>query len=666
MSTQRYRVINPSGLYIGEDFYALNTVLTLTSVGAKYLLLNKLIALASEQAPVGDPGEPSEDDVMIYITVGLHDELVSLTKLREMFPSIKGDKGDQGDVGPPGSRGQKGDKGDRGEQGRGIALSGAVATFADLPVSASDGDLFVTLDDGHGWAWINAAWNDIGQFRGQKGDQGPVGPQGIRGQVGEKGDKGDPGDPGNPTYASRAELGATNAAASEEAAAGHATDAATSAASALSLAADAQGYRDDAQTAATNAATSETNAASHASAAATSEMNAASSESNAQSSATNAGLSATAASNSAAAALTSEGNAATSAASSTSSASAASTSEANAASSAAAASLSASNAATSETNASTSATNAQNTLNSFKGIYYGALASDPALDPNGAAITDGDFYFNTATKKMRFHNGTAWADMVSGGTQKRFIYTATAGQTTFTGADAFSNALAYTPGCIEVVVNGLWVPYSEYTASNGTSIVLSSGSTAGDVVYVFALAAFTIADVCARSLNGSDILDKAAFRSNLGLTSLAIAAPGHIPAEPSNGTPAAGEIGEVVTASATIGMSNGVTANVTSFTLGAGDWDIYVDCQVTAAGATSLGNLSISVSNTSATIDSSTLDRYWQLRFAAGWQDPIMSPRIGPYNRKLTGPTTFYITALAGFANSSLNVGAFVRARRYR
>lgn len=523
MSTQRYRVISPSGLYIGEDFYALNTILTLTASGAKYLLLNKQIALASEQAPVGDPGEPSEDDVMIYITIGTQEELVSLTKLREMFPSIQGDKGDQGPQGPVGSRGQKGDKGDKGEQGRGIALSGAVATFAELPQSSNDGDLFVTLDDGHGWAWLNDAWNDIGQFRGQKGDQGPIGPQGIRGQVGEKGDKGDPGDPGNPTYASRAELGATNAAASEEAAAAHAADAAATAETVLGIAAEAQGYRDDAQAAQAAAATSEANAAGSATAASTSEANTATHENNASGFATAASESAVAANQSATtagghatAAATSESNAATFAGQAQTHANAAATSEGSANSSAAAAALSEGNAATSATNAAASATSAQTTLNSFKGIYYGALASDPTLDPNGAAITDGDFYFNTATKKMRFYNGTAWADMVSGGTQKRFIYTATAGQTTFTGNDAFNNALAYTPGCIEVVVNGLWVPYSEYTATNGTSIVLSSGSTAGDVVYVFALAAFTIADVCARSLNGSDILDKAAFRANIG------------------------------------------------------------------------------------------------------------------------------------------------------
>lgn len=569
MSTLRYRVITPSGIHIGEEFYDLNAILSLTAIGAKYLLLNKQIALASEQAPVGEPGEPSEDDVTIDVTFGTQTIAVSLTKFRSLFPSIKGDKGDQGIQGPVGSRGLKGDKGEKGNDGRGIALAGVVATSADLPTSSDSGDLYVAQDTAHGWAFIAGIWVDIGEFKGPKGDQGPIGPQGIRGQVGEKGDKGDPGDPGNPAYADRAELGAINAAASETAAAGSASASAASAdASAVSASASLS-YRNASQLAASGAATSESNAAAHASAAATSEANAATSATNATASASSAAshsasanASATNAGNSATAAATSQSNAATSASNAATSASGAAASQASAASSA-------SSAATSETNAATSATNAQNTLNSFKGIYYGALASDPALDPNGAAVTDGDFYFNTATKKMRFYNGTAWADMVSGGTQKRFIYTATSGQTTFTGADAFGNSLAYTPGCIEVVVNGLWVPYSEYTASNGTSIVLNSGSTTEDVVYVFALAAFTIADVCARSLNGSDILDKAAFRSNLGF-----------------GT-TTGKIGERLAVQGSTGsLSTGTAQVAVQITLPVGTWDIHGHCVWGGPGAT--------------------------------------------------------------------------------
>jgi hypothetical protein len=68
----------------------------------------------------------------------------------------------------------------------------------------------------------------------------------------------------------------------------------------------------------------------------------------------------------------------------------------------------ASTATTQAGNASTSAAAALASLNTFKGQYYGALASDPTVDPLGAAMTAGDLYLNTAVPEMRVHAGGAW------------------------------------------------------------------------------------------------------------------------------------------------------------------------------------------------------------------------------------------------------------------
>ena len=54
-------------------------------------------------------------------------------------------------------------------------------------------------------------------------------------------------------------------------------------------------------------------------------------------------------------------------------------------------------------------------------------------------------------------------------------FTATAGQTTFTPP-------SYTVGFIQVFRNGVLLGSADYTASNGTTVVLSSGATAGDLV----------------------------------------------------------------------------------------------------------------------------------------------------------------------------------------
>lgn len=63
---------------------------------------------------------------------------------------------------------------------------------------------------------------------------------------------------------------------------------------------------------------------------------------------------------------------------------------------------------TQASNAGTSAAAALASLNLFKGQYYGVLASNPTLDPLGAAIGAGDLYFNSAATQMRVYDGAAW------------------------------------------------------------------------------------------------------------------------------------------------------------------------------------------------------------------------------------------------------------------
>ena len=68
-----------------------------------------------------------------------------------------------------------------------------------------------------------------------------------------------------------------------------------------------------------------------------------------------------------------------------------------------------------------------------------------------------------------------------------FKYTATAGQTTFTGADAGGATLSYDPNSMIVTYNGIILEStSEYTATNGTSVVLATGAEVGAEVNILA------------------------------------------------------------------------------------------------------------------------------------------------------------------------------------
>jgi hypothetical protein len=85
----------------------------------------------------------------------------------------------------------------------------------------------------------------------------------------------------------------------------------------------------------------------------------------------------------------------------------------------------------------------------------------------------------------------------------RFRYVATSGQTTFSGADAASATLTYTVNNIAVHRNGVTLDTSEYTASNGTSIVLTVAAGTGDIIDIIAFKSFTVADALSAVSGGT-------------------------------------------------------------------------------------------------------------------------------------------------------------------
>jgi len=82
------------------------------------------------------------------------------------------------------------------------------------------------------------------------------------------------------------------------------------------------------------------------------------------------------------------------------------------------------------------------------------------------------------------------------GIRNRFIYQATAGQTSFSGSDANSLSLTYPDGeYVDVYQNGILLkPATDYTSTSGTSVVLATGASANDVVEIVVYDTFSIAN----------------------------------------------------------------------------------------------------------------------------------------------------------------------------
>ena len=85
-------------------------------------------------------------------------------------------------------------------------------------------------------------------------------------------------------------------------------------------------------------------------------------------------------------------------------------------------------------------------------------------------------------------------DIGKGTTRTEFVFTATSGQTTFSTDDT-STALAYSVGIIDVFLNGIRLAPADFTATNGTSVVLASGANTSDVLFVVAYGTFQVADL---------------------------------------------------------------------------------------------------------------------------------------------------------------------------
>jgi hypothetical protein len=293
------------------------------------------------------------------------------------------------------------------------------------------------------------------------------------------------------TQAGIATTKAGEAATSATAAAGSASTASTQAGVATSAASTATSQASTATTQAGIATTQAATATTKASEASTSATSAATSASQAQ------GYRDTT--------LGYRDSASVSATSALSSKNAAATSESNAAASATTATTKASEASASAVSAAQSAASAASVLDNFDDRYLGAKTADPSVDNDGDPLVVGALYFNSTDGVMKTYTASGWlaASSASVATMAKFKFTATAGQTVFTGTDDGGDTLSMTVGSEIVTLNGIVLEAgTDYTPASG-SITLATGATAGDELNVYAFGNFQVADTVSKSLGGT-------------------------------------------------------------------------------------------------------------------------------------------------------------------
>ena len=97
-------------------------------------------------------------------------------------------------------------------------------------------------------------------------------------------------------------------------------------------------------------------------------------------------------------------------------------------------------------------------------------------------------------------------------------YTATASQTTFTGASSEGVTLSYVDAnYLDVFQNGVLLGSADYTSTSGTSVVLAQGASADDLIVIVVYDVFSVADTVSKT-NGGSFDSGVTMSSTLGVT----------------------------------------------------------------------------------------------------------------------------------------------------
>lgn len=136
-----------------------------------------------------------------------------------------------------------------------------------------------------------------------------------------------------------------------------------------------------------------------------------------------------------------------------------------------------------------------------------------------------------------------------------------------------------------------------------------------------------------------------------------------------NNEPATGSFGErpmvTLASGSAVSLTSGNAVNIVSFTLSAGDWDVFGTVSFKFGATTSYTNLGGGASGTSATVDFNRAFVFTTPAAVPGNAFDMIC--TVPTTRVLVAaPITIYLVAFANFTVSTLAVYGTIRARRMR
>ena len=145
----------------------------------------------------------------------------------------------------------------------------------------------------------------------------------------------------------------------------------------------------------------------------------------------------------------------------------------------------------------------QQSVADFNNRYYGESATAPT-SPSPAV---GDLWYDSTNNVMKVYANTGWQQATSAvaTSSNRVVYTAGVSSGAYTGS-AYTFPAAYDSGFVDVYRNGVkLVNGTDFTATNGSTVVLNSATNLGDTVDIVAYGATTLASINTVAGNISNI-----------------------------------------------------------------------------------------------------------------------------------------------------------------
>jgi hypothetical protein len=158
--------------------------------------------------------------------------------------------------------------------------------------------------------------------------------------------------------------------------------------------------------------------------------------------------------------------------------------------------------------------------------------------------------------------------------------------------------------------------------------------------------------------------------TNPGGSGSAITA-GQLAGTATNDNANAGNVGQLISSNivtgSSVSLTTGTSANITSISLTAGDWDVSGICVASPNGATTSTSFICSISTTTATINLVPSDSagfsFNQSSMTAG-SALAMPTSVARFS--LSATTTVFLVAQSTFATNTMNAYGSIRARRVR